>query len=569
MPSFSFSASQASQQYIKISVQFRTENSETKIQLPRWRPGRYELANFAKNVKSLVVYDPDKKTLPVEKDSIDRWVVDTSDCSNITVEYAYYANKINAGSSFLDATQLYVNPINCCVFTEETYNSKVEVVLDIPEKWSVATSMERTKLGFVAQNFDELMDSPFIASGVLQHEEFDVNNIKFHIWFNGEVKPDWDRLIKDFKAFTEAQINSFTEFPVEEYHFLFQIVPYKAYHGVEHQKSTVIYLGPSYDVFNENYKELLGVSSHELYHTWNVKAIRPVEMYPYDFTKENYSRLGYLCEGVTTYQGDLFLLKSGVFSEEQYFVEFNKQLQKHFDNHGRFNYSVAASSFDTWLDGYEIGVPNRKVSIYTEGCLLAFVTDIRIREVTKNKYGLDEVMKRLYFNFAMKEKGVSETDYQKTIEEVAGHSFQGFFDDYINGTKSYESILVDSLNYLGLELMHKPSSVYAESRLGMRTASTGNTLSVTGLYPGGPAEVADAVLGDKIIAVNDIACNLELDKWLSYFDNDSKTVTVNRSGVLKKLTFPEVNRNFYMEYSVEKRENPSSDQKNAFLKWCK
>jgi predicted metalloprotease with PDZ domain len=292
-------------------------------------------------------------------------------------------------------------------------------------------------------------------------------------------------------------------------------------------------------------------------------------MYPYDFTKENYSGLGYLCEGVTTYQGDLFLLKSGVFSEEQYFIEFNKQLQKHFNNHGRFNYSVAASSFDTWLDGYEIGAPNRKVSIYTEGCLLAFVTDIRIREATKNKYGLDEVMKRLYFNFAMKEKGVSEADYQKTIEQVAGHSFQDFFDDYINGTKSYESILIDSLNYLGLELIHKPSSVYAESRLGMRATAVGNTISVTGLYPGGPAEVADVVLGDKIIAVNDIVCNLGLDEWLSYFDNESKTVTVNRSGVLKKLTFPEVNRNFYMEYSVAKIKTPSGIQKNAYSAWCK
>ena len=98
-----------------------------------------------------------------------------------------------------------------------------------------------------------------------------------------------------------------------------QILPYRAYHGVEHQKSTVISLGPSYEVFGKLYKELLGVSSHELYHTWNVKAIRPIEMYPYDFTKENYSKLGYICEGVTTYQGDLFLLKSGVFNEEQYF----------------------------------------------------------------------------------------------------------------------------------------------------------------------------------------------------------------------------------------------------------
>ena len=159
--------------------------------------------------------------------------------------------------------------------------------------------------------------------------------------------------------------------------------------------------------------------------------------------------------------------------------------------------------------------------------------------------------------------------YQKTIEDVAGHSFQDFFDDYVNGTKSYESILIDSLNYLGLELIHKPSSVYAEGRLGMRTAVVGNTICVTSLYPGGPAEAADIVLGDELIAVNDIACNLELDKWLSYFDNDSKTVMVNRSGVLKKLTFPEVNRNFYMEYSVEKIKKPSGIQKNAYSAWCK
>ena len=137
-------------------------------------------------------------------------------------------------------------------------------------------------------------------------------------------------------------------------------------------------LGPSYVVFDAVYPDLLGVSSHELYHTWNVKAIRPIELFPYDFTKENYSELGYLCEGVTTYMGDLFLFKSNVFSEEEYFNELNQQLQKHFDNPGRFNYSVAASSFDTWLDGYVPGVPNRKVSIYTEGCLIALVCDLMI-----------------------------------------------------------------------------------------------------------------------------------------------------------------------------------------------
>jgi predicted metalloprotease with PDZ domain len=569
MTRFTFDIDNANQQYIRISADFTVANSETKIQLPSWRPGRYELANFAKNVRNFKVWNDQNKQIGTAKSSKDQWVVDTSGCKSIRVEYLFYAVELNAGSTFLDANQLYVNPVNCCVFTEEIYNSSVEIILNVPTEWKVATSLDKTKNGWQANSIDELLDSPFIASNQLQHAEYDSNGTKFHVWFNGEIKPDWDKLIKDFQAFTDTQINKFTEFPVKEYHFLNQILPYKTYHGVEHQKSTVISLGPSYEVFGELYKELLGVSSHELYHTWNVKAIRPIEMYPYDFTKENYSKLGYICEGVTTYQGDLFLLKSGVFNEEQYFKELNTQLQKHFDNHGRFNYSVAESSYDTWLDGYVTGAPGRKVSIYTEGCLLAFVTDVRIRRATKNKFGLDEVMRHLYVSFALKGKGVSEDDYQSTVENVAGESFQEFFDDYINDCKPYESIITDALDYLGMELNHVPSESYAEGRLGMKVVKSGKTYKIASIYPGGPAETASLSLKDEIIAVNGYACNGELDKWLVYFDDDVKTITVNRAGKLMEFTFPEVNRNFYMTYTVGKIKKPNGNQLAAFGAWKK
>ena len=158
-----------------------------------------------------------------------------------------------------------------------------------------------------------MVDAPFIASNSLEHKDFTVEGVKFHVWFQGMKNIEWDRLINDFTKFTKAQLGKFKEFPVKEYHYLIQITPYKAYHGVEHHASTVLLLGPTYDVFKGLYKELLGVASHELYHTWNVKAIRSSDMWPYDFSKENYSNMGYLCEGVTTYMGDLFLLK-GAFS---------------------------------------------------------------------------------------------------------------------------------------------------------------------------------------------------------------------------------------------------------------
>jgi predicted metalloprotease with PDZ domain len=129
--------------------------------------------------------------------------------------------------------------------------------------------------------------------------------------------------------------------------------------------------------------------------------------------------------------GDLMLYKSGVFDLNHYLVELNAQLEKHFDNFGRFNYSVAESSFDTWLDGYVAGVPGRKVSIYTEGCLLAFIADVKIRKATNNNFGIEEVMKRLYFEFALQGKGYTKEDYQGLLETVSGISFQEYFNDLV------------------------------------------------------------------------------------------------------------------------------------------
>ena len=565
---YSISIDQPQQQYIQITAFFTTVSESLEFHLPSWRPGRYELGNFAKNVKDVRVFDVDThKRLEIQKLTKDCWQVTTGQSKEIRVEYRYYAAELNAGSSYLSEEQLYVNPVNCFVFSKEQLSEAVALEVNIPSAWEIATSMCKDGTTLYADHFDELADSPFICSAQLQHDAYTVAGTLFHLWFNGESKPDWDRLKKDFEAFTQAQVNKFGEFPVSEYHFLFQILPYKAYHGVEHCKSTVIALGPTYSVFGEDYKELLGVSSHELYHTWNVKAIRPIEMYPYDFTKENYSHLGFICEGVTTYMGDLFLLKSGVFTLKQYLKEFSNQLQKHFDNFGRFNYSVAESSFDTWLDGYVAGAPGRKVSIYTEGCLLAFVTDVRILRATNNRYGLDEVMKRLYYNFALEGKGVSEQDYKDMLENISGISFDDLFKDYVHGTRPYESILVDCLEYLGLSMEHKPSPSYSAGKLGFKAVKS--TSKVLSIYPGSPAYLGGLMIDDEVISVNGFKVSSDLDNWLTYFADADKDLVVQRSGKHISLRLPEVQRFFYSEYSVIEMDQPISSQKKAFEAWKK
>jgi predicted metalloprotease with PDZ domain len=567
MVSYTFSIDHPSQQYIGISVRFNTTLDQTIIRIPSWRPGRYELGNFAKNVKGLKVYNHHNEEIDAIKLSKDAWIVDSSETSSIRVEYQYYSAELNAGSTFVSAEMLYVNPVNCCIYTTDNNQEEISLKLLIPDDWKVAGSMIREGDSYKLANFDELADSPFICSGNLIHETYASGETTFHLWFNGEVKPDWVKLINDFKAFTDKQIEKFTDFPVQEYHFLFHILPYKAYHGVEHTRSTVITLGPTYDVFGSLYKELLGVSSHELYHTWNVKTIRPIEMFPYDFSKENYSRLGYICEGITTYMGDLFLLKSGVFNLQQYLNELSAQFQKHFDNPGRFHYSVADSSFDTWLDGYVLGAPGRKVSIYTEGCLLAFVTDTMILKATSNKYGLDEVMKRLYFNYALQGQGVAENDYKNELEAICGHPFNDFFKDYINGTSSYEAILLEALDFLGLELHQTTASSYAAGRLGMKVVSSGNTVLVSAMYPGGPAQLGGLMLNDELIAVNGMLFAGDLEKWCAYFDGDEKTFTVKRAGRLLEIKLPELQRNFYMEFAIKQSPEPNVYQRKAYESW--
>ena len=318
---------------------------------------------------------------------------------------------------------------------------------------------------YSCQNFHELVDSPLIASNSLQHHSYIESGVKFHLWFQGECKPNWELLETDFKKFSKVQIEAFGDFPTNEYHFLFQILTHKAFHGVEHYNSTVILLGPSYDLMKTEgwYEELLAVSCHELYHAWNVKQIRPIDMSPYDYSKENYTELGYINEGVTTYFGDKHLLTSGVFNWKQYAKTFNQLLSRHFTNFGTNNYSVAQSSFDTWLDGYIKGAPGRKGSIYTEGALVAFMTDVFILKNTNNKKSLDDVMKILYQDFAKKGKGVSDLDYKHTIEQVTGASYDEIYDNFLHGTTDYTTQLTESLNYIGCDLQVGPAANFNEA----------------------------------------------------------------------------------------------------------
>ncbi len=568
---YTLSANHPNRNLLQVEIRLNAGDlTELILRLPVWRPGRYEHGNFAKNVLNFSARDTEGNSLIYKKTDKSSWQIHLSDIPTVVISYSYYAAQFDAGACWVDEDIMYVNPIHCLMYTEEMMNESCTIELRIPASYKVATSLEQKENNvFHADDFHELVDSPFIAAENLQHQNYQVQGSTFHIWVYGECNPDWQRILNDFSSFTKVQIELFGSIPVSDFHFLVLLAPYKLYHGVEHLASTVLALGPGSRLMDDElYNDFTGVASHELFHVWNVKSIRPTEMLPYKYHSENYSRLGYVYEGVTTYYGDLILARCGVYSSEQFFKEINVRLQKHFHNYGRFNLSVADSSFDTWLDGYVPGVPDRKTSIYDEGCICALMVDLLIRKKSGGKNSLDDVMKSLYTDFAKQNIGYSEHDFMELVSQASGSSMVDFFMDYVYGTNDYEGLLSQTLSYAGCKL-HKSSSVRkSESQFGFKYNVTGGRPKISSVAPGSPADMAGLSKDDEIVALNEIAVDGNLEELVQQFIGEKIALTtISPMKKLKDRLLIPGKTDYFPVYSIRKQEKADPDEQRFFKSW--
>ena len=507
---YTISYQQPQQHFIDFRWEIGQVNTpQIVLQLPAWRPGRYELQHFAKNIQYFGVYGSDGSPLPFRKIRKDRWQVDTNGQTTIVVNYNYYAQQLDAGGSWLDEVLLYLNPVNACLYVEGRLGEPYEINLLLPADYQVVTGLERRDNICYANDFYELADCPILATASqLQHQTYQVDNsaATFHLWFYGKVNPDWERLLTDFRLFTKKQIDIFggqpEDFPITDYHFIYLIPAWQVYHGVEHRNSTVMVLGPD-GLFEQTYfyHDLIGVASHELFHFWNICRIRPVELTPYDFTQENYFRTGFVAEGLTTYYGDYLLARSGVWEMSQYFKELSKLFTKHFENYGRLNLSVAESSFDLWLDGYVAGVPRRKVSIYTEGAVASLILDLEIRGLTNHQKSLDDVMRQLWKQYGQTDQGYSLADYIHLVEEVAGGDMSDYFNSCILGATDLTDRLQQALATVACELIITPAEKTSERSFGFRATLQADKCLVTLIAPNSPADLVLS-LKDRLLAID-------------------------------------------------------------------
>ncbi|MBK7855294.1 MAG: M61 family metallopeptidase [Bacteroidetes bacterium] len=573
---YCFSFTDPQSQYIQI--EFKADaitNQETLVCLPAWRPGRYELGNFAKNIQQWKAYSETGEPLTFTKTDKNSWLVHTKGVKQLIIKYNYYAAQLDAGACWLNHQQMYVNPIHCSLYIKDKLHEPCNVEVKLPANWQVATSLAKTSANkFSAEDFHELVDSPLIASSSLKHIAYTHNQIKFHIHIQGDYNPETEKLLNDFENFTRVQFQMMKEFPktssgkfITDYHFLIQALPSEFYHGVEHLKSTVLAIGPAIDLSKKNlYNELIGVASHELFHVWNIKAIRPKEMLPYDYSKENYARTGYVYEGITTYYGDLFLARCGFFTLNEYFHEIALRYQKHVRNDGRFNYSVAQSSFDTWLDGYTPGVPGRKTSIYDEGSLIALMIDFTIRKNTSNKKSLDDVMTKMFTEFGKRNIGYTENDFKRICEKVSGFSFDEFFNTYISSPAGYESKLNELLLLAGLTVSDICTKKANESFFGLLLKEKEGSKTIAGVAKNSPAYNAKLSVGDEILFINDITVGDNFQSLLS--ENRVVKIKVKSNAEVREVELTKSSQSFFPLIKIELNKDASNDQLDFLKAWC-
>ncbi|MBF9236477.1 M61 family metallopeptidase [Hymenobacter sp. BT683] len=558
--------------YLQIELTLDVPTGATaplELQLPAWRPGRYELQNFAQKLQKVEVFDAaTTQPLPFRKLTKDRWEVANAAGLTVRVRYNFYAHQMDAGGSWLDESQLYLNPVQGLMYAEGRQEEACELTLAIPEDWQIACGLPQSRPNVLAaQNFDQLADSPLIASPTLVHQQYEAGGLPFHFWVQGDAKLNWPKLLGDFKAFSDEQLAMFGGFPVADYHFLNQFLPYKHYHGVEHNNSTVITLGPAELIMSDGlYKELLGVSCHELFHTWNIKSIRPAEMQPYDYSRENYFRTCFIAEGITTYYGEYLLARCQVHTPAQYFEELNAVLRKHYDDAGGENLSLADASMDLWLDGYKNGVPDRKVSVYHKGALAALILDLTLRQLSGHARSLDDVMRRLYEEFGKTGIGYTEADYIRIVNEVAGRDMQPYFDKFIYGTAPLTEPLNKVLHTVGCQLLVAENGSASEGTFGFRTVVKNERTEVTVIWPGSPAAAALTV-DDEIVAVNGRRVDMNLQSLLSG-DAPAYEVSVFRQNRL--LTVHLAGRpgaSFGQKYAIDQLETADAAQQAGFRNW--
>ena len=510
---------------VEVAIK-RTANGpqEELLVMPVWTPGSYLIREFARNVQDFAASTAANQPLKWEKTNKNTWRVVTNGARDWHATYRVYANELSVRTSELNSSHAFWNNANLLMYLEGFLNSPSTVHVLAPDVWKVATGLPAVlgqKNTFRAENFDVLYDSPFEA-GNFKTLVFNVKGIPHRIVIDGEGNYDPERMRRDVQKIVETQVEVMGgEIPYRDYTFILHLRA-NAGGGLEHLNSTALgyprfgfkiqtgdratSASPAATTTPErDYRGFLSLVSHEFFHLWNVKRIRPDALGPFDYTKENYTKLLWVAEGITDYYADLLVRRAGLITENEYLTATARAIQTLQNTPGRKEQTVEDSSFDTWIKFYrqDENSINSQVSYYDKGAILGLLLDLEIRQRSKNAKSLDDVLRYLYVEFFKKNRNYTPADFQKACELMAGSSLEDFFNRYVRGTEDLNYSV--ALEAAGLRLDTMGTGTGDEKvYFGADVAQEEDRLIVRRVYAGSPAYEQGLNAGDQIVALDNM-----------------------------------------------------------------
>ena len=489
-------------------------NVEQELALPVWIPGSYLVREFSKNLQQLAATQ-DGKSVELQQLDKHRWVAQK--CARnkpLTLTYQVAAYDHSVRTAWLDASRGFFNGTSVCLCAVGFEDKPHGIDIAPPPRikgWQAATALtpvhvNRAGFGtYIAADYDELVDCP-VEMGKFWSATFTACGVPHRFVVAGAAASfDGERLVADTKRICETEIRFWhgEKSPKAVHsHYLFMLnVVDDGYGGLEHKTSTALICSrrdlPRVGEKSapDGYNTLLGLISHEYFHTWNVKRMRPAEFARYDYHQENYTELLWFFEGFTSYYDDLLLRRAGLIDHATYLRLITKTINQVQQTPGRKVQSVAEASYDAWVKYYrqDENTPNSTVSYYTKGSLVALCLDLALRE--HGKTTLDDVMRALW----QRTKGgpMSQDDVLAVLHKLSGKDWSPELQQWVHGTD--ELPLKELLASQGVAL--KVDTPAAAQRLGMRVQENGAGVTVKVVMRGGPAEQAGFMSGDEWLGI--------------------------------------------------------------------
>jgi predicted metalloprotease with PDZ domain len=512
--------------FFQVGMTLPTTPGRLVLRLPAWIPGSYMVRDFAKHVRNLGAWSRQgtrRRRLSVRELDKDSWEVVTqglAEGSPVDIEYEVYAFDRSVRCAYLDQERGFFNASSLLLYCPERLEAACELTIHRPTGMTsvqLATGLRQKKCDrhgfglYAAKNYDELIDCP-VEIAKFDEFTFEAGGATHRFVITGSpAQADLDRLRQEVQAICTTQCAFFEpktgRAPFSNYVFMLNVLG-AGYGGLEHRNSTALICSRSdFDVGSDGYRTLLGLISHEYFHSWNVKRIKPAAFVPYQLQHENYTRLLWIFEGFTSYYDDLLAFRSGVFTESEYLAALGKTLTQVANSAGRPHQTVEASSFYAWNKYYkqDENSPNSIVSYYTLGATVALCLDLQIRRQTKNRRSLDDVMRILWTRFGREfehaPRGLGEDEFADVVQQACALDLRG---DIALWTQSTSELpLQELLAAHGLALEQQALDTL-DSLLGAKLRSSGQGLECTHVRAGAAAENAGLAAGDVLVAANRI-----------------------------------------------------------------